>query len=72
VSLSDRTSSTFNVVRSVFERHHRFVGWIGLIATWVFVILGDTYNPVTKGWNLNGVDLIRHQDVWFTIGMTVL
>jgi len=74
---------------SVFERHHRFVGWIGLICTClslsyvpffiiihissgVFVILGDTYNPATRSWNLNGVDLVRHQDFWFTMGMTVL
>ena len=37
-----------------------------------FVILGDTYNPATRSWNLNGVDLIKHQDFWFTMGMTVL
>jgi hypothetical protein len=37
-----------------------------------FVVLGDTYNPVTRSWNLNGVALIRHQDFWFTMGMTVL
>ncbi|KAF6764854.1 hypothetical protein DFP72DRAFT_985959 [Ephemerocybe angulata] len=56
---------------NVFERHHRFVGWIGLIFTWVFVILGNTYEPSTRTWNLNGLDLIRSQDFWFTVGMTV-
>ncbi|KAF8892609.1 hypothetical protein BD779DRAFT_1436875 [Infundibulicybe gibba] len=60
-----------NTHHNVFERHHRFVGWIGLIATWAFVILGDTYDPITRTWNLNGVALIRHQDFWFTMGMTV-
>jgi len=60
-----------NTHHNIFERHHRFVGWIGLIFTWAFVILGDTYNPLTRSWDLNGVDLIRHQDFWFTMGMTV-
>ncbi|KAK7043662.1 hypothetical protein VNI00_008273 [Paramarasmius palmivorus] len=56
---------------NVFERHHRFVGWIGLIATWAFVILGDTYDGATHTWNLDGVHIVRQQDFWFTIGMTV-
>ncbi|KAJ3773855.1 hypothetical protein FB446DRAFT_834926 [Lentinula raphanica] len=60
-----------NTHHNVFERHHRFVGWIGLLSTWAFVILGDCYNGVTKTWDLSGVDLIHHQDVWFTIGMTI-
>lgn len=49
-------------IGSVFERHHRFVGWIGLMFTWAFVILGDTYNPDTRTWNLSGVHLVRQQD----------
>ncbi|RDB24296.1 hypothetical protein Hypma_008792 [Hypsizygus marmoreus] len=61
-----------NTHHNVFERHHRFVGWLGLIATWAFVILGDTYNPATRTWDLNGVDFVHHQDVWFTVGMTIL
>lgn len=38
----------------------------------VFVILGNTYDPVTRTWDVNGVDLVRQQDFWFTVGMTVL
>jgi hypothetical protein len=57
---------------SIFERHHRFVGWLGLFSTWVFVILGDIYVPATRSWNLSGVHLVRQQDFWFTMGMTVL
>lgn len=60
-----------NTHHNVFERHHRFVGWLGLICTWIFVILGDTYDPITRSWNLNGVALVHHQDFWFTMGMTV-
>jgi len=60
-----------NTHHNVFERHHRFVGWLGLVCTWAFVILGDTYDPITRSWNLNGVALVHHQDFWFTMGMTV-
>jgi hypothetical protein len=60
-----------NTHHNVFERHHRFVGWLGLVCTWAFVILGDTYNPATRSWDLSGVALVRHQDFWFTMGMTV-
>ncbi|KAJ7219073.1 hypothetical protein GGX14DRAFT_589811 [Mycena pura] len=59
-----------NTHHNVFERQHRFIGWIGLISTWIFVILGDTYNPINRSWNLNGDKLIQHQDFWFTCGMT--
>ncbi|KIK59691.1 hypothetical protein GYMLUDRAFT_651800 [Collybiopsis luxurians FD-317 M1] len=60
-----------NTHHNVFERHHRFVGWIGLFSTWAFVILGDCYNGATKTWDLSGVHLIRHQDFWYTASMTV-
>lgn len=60
-----------NTHHNVFERHHRFVGWIGLIFTWVFVILGNIYDAETKTWNPSGLDLVRSQEFWFTMGMTV-
>ncbi|KAH9028099.1 hypothetical protein EDB85DRAFT_1892674 [Lactarius pseudohatsudake] len=52
------------------QRHHRFVGWLGLILTWVFTILGDSYNPETRTWNLSGQHILRQQDFWFAMGMT--
>jgi len=57
---------------SVFERHHRFAGWLGLLFTWVFVILGDSYNSETRSWNFDGAAIIRHQDFWFTLFMSIL
>ncbi|KAF5357357.1 hypothetical protein D9758_005881 [Tetrapyrgos nigripes] len=66
-----RVKFSHKSIFSVFERHHRFVGWTGLFCTWAFVILGDIYDPTTKTWNLDGVHVIRQQDFWFTIGMTV-
>ncbi|KAJ3800266.1 hypothetical protein GGU11DRAFT_420108 [Lentinula aff. detonsa] len=61
-----------NTHHNVFERHHRFIGWLGLICTWVFIVLGDTYDLNTHTWNPNGVHLIKQQDFWFAIMMTFL
>jgi hypothetical protein len=60
-----------NTHHNVFERHHRFIGWLGLLSTWVFVVLGDSYDLHTHSWNPNGLHIIRQQDFWFTFGMTV-
>ncbi|KAG5639607.1 hypothetical protein H0H81_010809 [Sphagnurus paluster] len=60
-----------NSHHNVFERHHRFVGWLGLVATWAFVIVSDTYNTTTRAWDLNGLNFIRHQELWFIMGMTI-
>ncbi|OCH89871.1 hypothetical protein OBBRIDRAFT_793857 [Obba rivulosa] len=60
-----------NTHHNVFERHHRFIGWLGLLSTWVFVVLGDSYDLDTHSWNPDGVHVIRQQDFWFAFGMTV-
>ncbi|KAF9268705.1 hypothetical protein L218DRAFT_994533 [Marasmius fiardii PR-910] len=60
-----------NTHHNVFERHHRFVGWLGLIFTWVFVVLGDSYDLNTHSWNTDGLKVIQQQDFWFAFGMTV-
>ncbi|KAK2460547.1 hypothetical protein APHAL10511_007017 [Amanita phalloides] len=56
---------------NVFERHHRFIGWLGLFSNWSFVILFDLWDTEERRWNLSGVHIIRQQDFWFTLGMTV-
>lgn len=61
-----------DALNSVFERHHRFIGWLGLLCTWVFVILGDSYDLDRHAWNPDGVRIIHQQDFWFAFGMTVL
>jgi hypothetical protein len=60
-----------NTHHNVFERHHRFIGWLGLLSTWVFVVLGDSYDLDTHSWNPDGIRVIRQQDFWFAFGMTV-
>jgi hypothetical protein len=61
-----------NTHHNVFERYHRFVGWIGIIFTWVFIVLGDTYNYETHSWSGNGKLIVREQDFWFALMMTFL
>ncbi|KAH8117533.1 hypothetical protein DFH11DRAFT_1741517 [Phellopilus nigrolimitatus] len=61
-----------NTHHNIFERHHRFVGWVGIVFTWGFTILGDIYVPSTRSWNLSGTHVARQQDFWFISGMTVL
>ncbi|KAJ6512823.1 hypothetical protein C8R45DRAFT_1087939 [Mycena sanguinolenta] len=56
---------------NVFEGYHRLVGWFGLLSTWLFVILGDSYHPATHSWHADGVQIVRQQDFWFVIGMSV-
>lgn len=60
-----------NTHHNVFERHHRFIGWLGLASTWIFVVLGDSYDLNTHSWNPDGIRIIRQQDFWFALGMTI-
>ncbi|KAK0212519.1 hypothetical protein DFS33DRAFT_1282269 [Desarmillaria ectypa] len=60
-----------NTHHNVFERHHRFVGWLGLLCTWAFVVLGDSYDVTTHSWKPDGIHILRQQQFWFALGMTV-
>ncbi|CAE6535541.1 unnamed protein product [Rhizoctonia solani] len=60
-----------NQHHNVFERHHRFIGWVGLLATWIFVILGNGFDPQTGEWTATGYHMISTQEFWFALGMTV-
>lgn len=60
-----------NTHHNLFERHHRFAGWVGLVSTWVFVVLGDSYDLETHQWDPNGTHIARQQDFWFAAGMTL-
>ncbi|KAF4621340.1 hypothetical protein D9613_000841 [Agrocybe pediades] len=71
VSIASAFPWVRNTHHNVFERHHRFMGWLGLISTWIFVVLGDSYDLETHSWNPDGFHIIRQQDFWFAFGMTV-
>ncbi|XP_051124826.1 adenylate-forming reductase 03009 [Andrographis paniculata] len=56
-----------------FERIHRFAGWSSLILLWAFVMFTISYDPLTKSYrNDLGSRLVRRQEFWFTVGITVL
>ncbi|PIN18848.1 hypothetical protein CDL12_08477 [Handroanthus impetiginosus] len=58
---------------NVFERTHRFAGWSALALLWAFIILTISYNPLTKSYSNDlGTKLIKRQEFWFTVGITVL
>ncbi|KAL3741743.1 hypothetical protein ACJRO7_017244 [Eucalyptus globulus] len=59
---------------NVFERTHRFAGWSALGLLWGFVILTIAYDPRTKSYKRDelGSRLVRQQEFWFTVGITVL
>ncbi|CAG8980809.1 hypothetical protein HYALB_00003735 [Hymenoscyphus albidus] len=60
-----------NYHHNVFEGHHRFIGWLGLAATWCFVILGNIYDIKLGKWRLDAHSLIGLQELWFAVFMTV-
>jgi hypothetical protein len=58
---------------NVFERTHRFAGWIALALLWAFIILTISYDPETKSYkNDVGSRLIIQQEFWFTVAITML
>ncbi|KIJ65906.1 hypothetical protein HYDPIDRAFT_109991 [Hydnomerulius pinastri MD-312] len=71
VSIASAFPWVRNNHHNVFERHHRFIGWLGLISTWIFVILGDSYDLDTHSWNMDASSILRQQDFCFAFSMTV-
>lgn len=65
---TDGTSNYHNT----FERHHRFIGWLGVAATWVFVVTGNTYDIKTGEWRSDAHALISTQELWFAVFLTIL
>jgi hypothetical protein len=60
-----------NYHHNIFETHHRFIGWLGLATTWVFVILGNTYDSRIGAWRLDANSMLNSQELWFAVFMTV-
>ncbi|KAL2144176.1 hypothetical protein VTI28DRAFT_9467 [Corynascus sepedonium] len=60
-----------NNYHNTFERHHRFIGWLGIAATWVFVITGNSYDFKTGEWRPEAQSLISVQELWFAVFITV-
>ncbi|KAJ7209717.1 hypothetical protein GGX14DRAFT_631699 [Mycena pura] len=60
-----------NSHHNIFEGYHRLVGWFGLVSTWFFVVLGDSYDIATRSWNPDGKYIIHQQDFWFAVVMSI-
>ncbi|KAL6705995.1 hypothetical protein ACN47E_006097 [Coniothyrium glycines] len=60
-----------NTYHNVFEKHHRFVGWLGLATTWIFVVMGNLYDIKTGQWRTDSHSLLSAQEMWFAVFMTV-
>lgn len=72
VSIASALPWVRNTHHNVFERHHRFMGWLGLVFTWIFAVLGDGFDLETHSWNPDDAShFVRQQDFWFLLGMTV-
>lgn len=56
---------------NVFERFHRFAGWAALAMLWAFVMLTASYNPVDKSYDVRGSRLVKQQEFWFTLVITL-
>lgn len=57
---------------NVFERHHRFIGWLGLATTWCFVVMGNAYDIKHGEWRSDANSLLSVQEFWFAVFMTIL
>ncbi|KAJ7846257.1 hypothetical protein B0H14DRAFT_3086316 [Mycena olivaceomarginata] len=65
ISIASAIPWVRNSHHNIFEGYHRLVGWFGLVSTWVFVVLGDSYDHTTHTWNADGRKIIHQQDFWF-------
>ncbi|OIW03390.1 hypothetical protein TanjilG_31837 [Lupinus angustifolius] len=74
ISLS--SLAAFPLVRhlhhNIFERTHRFAGWMALILLWLFLILTISYDPSIHIYNLTISKLVKSQECWFTFAITFL
>ncbi|KAJ7647651.1 hypothetical protein FB45DRAFT_1101513 [Roridomyces roridus] len=64
-----------NSRHNIFEAGHRLIGWLSLISSKVFVVLGDCYDVSTRSWraaHIGASFLVRQQDFWFAVVMSLL
>ncbi|ORY85535.1 hypothetical protein BCR37DRAFT_344764 [Protomyces lactucae-debilis] len=57
---------------NIFEKVHRFAGWLGLVYLWVLVILLESYNPTTREFHPSSANLWRRQDFWYSFLLTLM
>ncbi|KAF8855045.1 hypothetical protein BDZ45DRAFT_757790 [Acephala macrosclerotiorum] len=71
ISILSAFSWIRNTHHNISEKHHRFIGWLGLAATRIFIILGDTYDLRSGQWRTDTHNLLTAQELWFAAFMTI-
>ncbi|PLW17755.1 hypothetical protein PCANC_06889 [Puccinia coronata f. sp. avenae] len=57
---------------NIFEITHRFLGWLGIITSFVFVITSSWWDVEKQSWRPSGKHLVRQEDLWFMIAIIPL
>ena len=74
ISLS--SLAAFPLVRhlhhNVFERTHRFAGWLALMLLWLFSLLSISYKPTSQTYDFTMSRVVKNQECWFTLAITIL
>ncbi|KAF2636249.1 hypothetical protein P280DRAFT_460074 [Massarina eburnea CBS 473.64] len=60
-----------NTYHNVFEKQHRFIGWLGLATTWIFVVMGNVYDIRLGQWRPDTHAMLSAQELWFAVFMTI-
>ncbi|KAK1404224.1 adenylate-forming reductase 03009 [Heracleum sosnowskyi] len=57
---------------NVFERIHRFAGWLALVLVWLFVVLTLSYEPSSKLYDFSLFEYVKALELWLTLVITCL
>nr|KYP53304.1 hypothetical protein KK1_024679 [Cajanus cajan] len=57
---------------NVFERTHRFAGWMALILLWLFILLSLSYEPNSHTYDFTMSKVVKKQEWWFTLAITII
>ncbi|KAK7290862.1 hypothetical protein RIF29_05598 [Crotalaria pallida] len=57
---------------NIFERIHRFAGWTALVLLWLFIVLSVSYEPSTHTYDSTVSKLVKKQECWLTLAITLL
>ncbi|XP_074373495.1 adenylate-forming reductase 03009-like [Apium graveolens] len=57
---------------NVFERIHRFAGWLALVLVWLFIVLTLSYEPSSKLYHFRLSKYVKAPELWLTLVITCL
>ncbi|KAI8451272.1 hypothetical protein BY996DRAFT_4586205 [Phakopsora pachyrhizi] len=68
--------SAFPVFRgphhNLFEIIHRFVGWFGILSTFLFIIVSSFWDSDRRRWDASTGRLVIHLELWFLVSIFLL